>query len=412
MVMMASKMQEQECGDGTSLVLALAGELLTQAEILIKMGLHPSQILLGYEAASTKVVELLENVQALKLQDIRDQVEVSKCLTACISSKLHDYAPHFTQLVAKACIQCTPKDPSNFDTQSVRICKIQGGNPLDSLVMQGLIVSRSSECQINRCDKPKIAIYGCALDTQVTDEKTTVLLTNAEDLKKYTRGEEDHCEEVVKAIADSGCTAIILGGSISEIMKHYVEKYKIMIVKVLSKFELRRLAKALSARIITKLGAPTAEEFGCCDSIVVEEVGSQKITRFYNNSENCNYSTVILRGNTKNTLDDIERAIDDGVNVFSQMARDGTFCPGAGATEIVLAAQLEEFASKIKGLDQYSYNNFARAFEVIPRILADNAGLNSNEIISSMYALNGKDKGFFGLDIEVSYPHFTRVSPV
>ncbi len=205
----------------------------------------------------------------------------------------------------------------------------------------------------------------------------------------------------MKAIADSGCTAIVLGGSISEIMKHYIEKYKIMIVKVLSKFELRRLAKALSARIITKLGAPTAEEFGYCDSIVVEEVGSQKITRFYNNSKNCNYSTVILRGNTKNTLDDIERAIDDGVNVFSQMARDATFCPGAGTTEIVLAAQLEEVASKIKGLDQYSYNNFARAFEVIPRILADNAGLNSNEIISSMYALNGKDKGFFGLDIEV-----------
>jgi len=140
--------------------------------------------------------------------------------------------------------------------------------------MQGLIVARNSEGTIKHCEKPKIAVYGCPLDTMQSDEKSTVLLKNAEDLKNYTKGEEDHVESVVKSIADSGVNCIVAGGSITDIMQHYLEKYHIMMIKVLSKFELRRLAKALEARILTRLGAPQPEEMGSCDRVDVTEVGS------------------------------------------------------------------------------------------------------------------------------------------
>jgi len=146
------------------------------------------------------------------------------------------------------------------------------------------------------------------------------VLKNAKELKNYTKSEEDHCEEVVKSIVDAGINVVIAGGSITEIMKHYLEKYKVMIIRIMSKFELRRLAKSLKARIITRLGPPSPEECGDCDKVMVEEVGSQKIIKFTTHPEDTSYSTIVLRGNTKNTLDDIERAIDDAVNVFLCMS--------------------------------------------------------------------------------------------
>ena len=161
---MASKMQENECGDCTSFVIALGGELLTQAEVLIKMGLHPSQILIGYEKASEKFQEILESQVSFKVENIRDQKEVSKCLTACVGSKLLDYGPFFTKLIADACIRCCPRNQAHFDTTLVRVCKIKGGNPLNSFVMNGLIVLRNSEGSVKLCEKPKIGVYGCPLD--------------------------------------------------------------------------------------------------------------------------------------------------------------------------------------------------------------------------------------------------------
>ena len=130
------------------------------------MGLHPSQILIGYEKATEKVQEILGNQVAFKLENIRDLGEVQKCLNACVGSKLLDYSDYFTKLIGDACIRCLPRDPSNFNVGHVRVCKIKGGNPLNSEVMNGLIVLRDSEGSVKSCDKPKIAVYGCPFDTQ------------------------------------------------------------------------------------------------------------------------------------------------------------------------------------------------------------------------------------------------------
>ncbi len=102
-------------------------------------------------------------------------------------------------------------------------------------------------------------------------------------------------------------------------------------------------------------------------------------------------STIILRGSTRNILEDIERAIDDGVNVYKSMIREPSFVPGAGSIEIILSNKLEAEAKKLTGLDQYSYNRFAKAFEIFPRILAENSGLNANEIVPKLISANEQE---------------------
>jgi len=178
----------------------------------------------------------------------------------------------------------------------------------------------------------------------------------------YTKSEEDHAGKIIKSIADTGVKLLVVGGTVSDICMHYCEKYGLMVVKVLSKFELKRLCKCLGATAVTRLGAPTPEEVGTADEVYVQEIGSQKVTVFKRETEDCKLATLVLRGSTHNLLDDIERAIDDGCNTFRMAIKDGRFVCGAGGIETILENKLEHESSLLKGLDQYSFSKFAKTF--------------------------------------------------
>lgn len=332
---MAAKMQESECGDATNFVITLAGELLEQAESLVKMGLHSSYIINGYEAALKKTIDFLDKLTCFELKDVRDQKQVCEGIRSSLSSKLLNYSDFFSGLLSEACVKCCPKNPNNFDIEYIRVSKILGGSIYDSFILHGLVVARNAETSINHYVKPKIAVYGSPIDTQAAETKGTILIKNADDLLNYTKSEEEHAEKVIRSIADAGVNVIVSGGSISEICLHYIEKYKMMCVRVLSKFELRRICKCLGATGLVRIGAPTPEEMGYADEVCVQEIGSQKITIFKRESEDCKLATLVLRGSTNNILDDIERAVDDGVNLYRMTLKDNRFVPGAGATEIV-----------------------------------------------------------------------------
>jgi len=192
-------------------------------------------------------------------------------------------------------------------------------------------------------------------------------------------------------LVNANINTVAVNGTISDIVLHFLDKYKIMIVRIMSKFELRRIARSVRATILSKLEAPTPDEMGEADEVGVEEIASEKLTVFKRNTEDCRLSTIILRGSTKNILEDIERAIDDAVNVFRSIIRDPHFVPGAGSSEIMLSTKLEDEAKKLTGLDQYSYSRFAKAFEVFPRILAENSGVNANEIVPKMISSNSSE---------------------
>lgn len=176
--------------------------------------------------------------------------------------------------------------------------KILGGSVLDSHVLRGLIVTRNVEGSINRLENPRICVFNAPLDPQSQETKGTVLIKNANELLNYTKSEEELAEKIVKGIADAGVNLIVAGGSVSELVLHYVEKYKMMLLKVTSKFELKRLAKAVGAVALSKLCTPNPDELGTCDRATVQEIGSQKVTIFEKNSENCKLATIVLRGAT------------------------------------------------------------------------------------------------------------------
>ena len=215
MISMAAKMQDQECGDLTNFVISFAGELLLQAESLIKMGLHPSDIVAGYEMATKSVLEYLEKYNAQSIQDPRSLEEVHPIIRSAICPKLPGYFDFFSKLVAKACIQVTPEDVDDFDAEHVRVIKILGGSLYDSEVINGMVVNRPASGTILKVEKAKVACYNCPFEIQSGETKGTILIKNANDLLNFSKSEESYLDQNIKAIADMGVKVVVVGGSIS-----------------------------------------------------------------------------------------------------------------------------------------------------------------------------------------------------
>lgn len=197
MLAMAAKTQESEVGDGTNFVLIFAGELLQQAEGLLKMGLHPSEILIGYEKAYKKCLEILPNYVVKTINDISNKEEVLPCLLSVAATKLYGYESVLAPLVFEACGYIMPKNTKNFDVENVRVAKIMGPSINDSSLMRGLVVVRGAETSVSYVKDAKVAVYNCPIEANQGETKGTVLLKNAEELMNYTKTEEKHMEDVM-----------------------------------------------------------------------------------------------------------------------------------------------------------------------------------------------------------------------
>ncbi|CAL9112136.1 unnamed protein product [Musa acuminata var. zebrina] len=399
---LAGKAQQEEIGDGANLTISFAGELLQNAEELIRMGLHPSEIISGYTKAINKTIEILDELveKGSETMDVRSKEEVVSRMKAAVASKQFGLEQLLCPIIADACIQVCPKNPANFNVDNVRVAKLLGGGLHNSTVVHGMVLKNDAIGTIKRVEKAKIVVFAGGVDTSATETKGTVLIQSAEQLENYAKTEESKVEELIKAVADSGAKVVVSGAAVGDMALHFCERYKLMVLKISSKFELRRFCRTTGAVALLKLSQPNSDELGYADSISVEEVGGVRVTIVKNEGGGNSVSTVVLRGSTDSILDDLERAVDDGVNTYKAMCRDSRIVPGAAATEIELARKLKEFSLKETGLDQYAIAKFGESFEMVPRTLAENAGLNAMEIISSLYAEHAAGNIKVGIDLE------------
>ncbi|KAI0765688.1 T-complex protein 1 [Trametes elegans] len=418
LLVMASQAQEAEMGDATNTVIMLAGEMLKKAEQLLIMGLHPSEIIKGYELASVKALAELETLSTSKLPSPPTKETLATALKPAIASKQYGYEDQLANLVAEAVLTVMPPNPKNFNVDNVRVVKIMGGTLSGSKVVRGMVFGREPEGIVKKVKKGKVAVYTCGLDVAQTETKGTVLIHNADEMLNFTRGEEKHLEKIFQEIADSGVKVIIAGSTVGELALHYLNRMNIAVLKVLSKFELRRLCRVVNATPLARMGAPTPEEAGFVDVFESIEIGGDRVTVLRQvvegdpdfdpathdaRAEKTRTATVVLRGATQNRLDDLERAVDDGVNVIKALLKDARLVPGAGATELELARRVETYGAGLKGLSQHAVRRWAQALEVVPRTLAENAlgGGEGNEVVSRLWAKHEAPGGeAWGVDVE------------
>ncbi|KAH7038101.1 chaperonin Cpn60/TCP-1 family [Microdochium trichocladiopsis] len=401
LLVMASQQQEAEMGDATNFVIILAGELLRKAEELLRMGLKSADIVQGYERAQAFALEALEELVVDKVEDIRNQDELSKAIRTVVASKQNGNEDVLAQLVSEAVLAVLPKNPVNFNVDNIRVVKIMGGSLEQSKVVKGMVFPKEPAGSIKKAKNAKVGVYSCAIDMGQTETKGTVLLHNAKEMMDFSKGEEAQLETSIKELHDSGIRVVVAGSTVGELALHYLNRYDILVIKILSKFELRRVCRVVGATPLARLGAPMPDEMGSIDIVETLEIGGDRVTVFRQEDEVTRTATLVLRGATQNHLDDVERAIDDGVNAVKAITRDPRLVPGAGATELQLVERIQAFADKTSGLPQYSIRKFGEAFEVVPRTIAESAGLDATEVLSRLYtAHHKKDDWATGVDIE------------
>ena len=283
---------------------------------LLKQGLHTAEIVTGYQRAYDKALETLPTLVCKTLDNIRDRDQMIEGIKSVISTKQYGYEDMLSGLVADGCIttmSMTAKNP-RLNTDSVRVVKIRGGNVGQSALVKGMVISRDAEGVVKKATDCKVAVFGCGIEAASTEAKGTVLLKSAADLLSYNKSEENKMEEVIASIVASGATACISNGPVSEMALHYLDKAGIMVIKIISKFDLRRICGALGATSLIRLGAPTPEEMGECSLIEVIEIAGRKVIKFeQEQSEDTTTATVVVRASTENVANDVERALDDGI---------------------------------------------------------------------------------------------------
>ncbi|RWS17726.1 T-complex protein 1 subunit theta-like protein [Dinothrombium tinctorium] len=399
-IIMASEMQEKEVGDGTNFVIVLAGALLEQAEELIRMGLKPVEVIEGYELAREKILnDMLPTLVCDEVKDFQNVEEVLKGIRASIASKQYGSEELIGSLIAKACIAANaPKTAFNVD--NVRVCKILGSGINNSEVVQGMVFKKNIEGNVTKASDAKVVVYTCPIDIGTTETKGTVLIHTAEELKNFSRGEENMLEEQIKSIADTGVKVVVSGGKFGDMALHYLNKYNLMAVRLQSKFDVRRLCRTVGATALPKIVAPKPEDLGYCDQVYIDEIGDTPVVIFKQNSKESKISTVVIRGATESVMDDVERAVDDGVNTYKALTKDGRLVPGAGATEAEIACQVTSLAETLPGMEQYAVAKFADALQSVAIGIASNAGIDSSDLNNLLLAAHQEGKKNAGVNIE------------
>lgn len=400
LLVMASQQQDAEMGDATNLVIVLAGELLKKAEDLLRMGLKTSDIVSGYERAQKIALEALEDLEADKVADLRSQGEMSKALRTVIASKQNGNEDFLADLVAEAVLAVLPKNPAAFNVDNIRVVKIMGGSLEQSRVVKGMVFPKEPNGTVKKAKKAKVGVFSCPIDTTQTETKGTVLLHNAKEMLNFTKGEEDQLEAAIKELHDVGLRVVVAGSTVGELAMHYLNRYGILVIKILSKFDLRRVCRVVGATPLARLGAPMPDEMGSVDVVETLEIGGDRVTVFRQEDEVTRTATLVLRGATQNHLDDIERAVDDGVNVIKAITKDPRLVPGAGATEMQLVEKIQAQGEVTPGLAQYAIKKYGEAFEVVPRTIAESAGLDATAVLADLYRAHHKDDWTTGVDIE------------
>lgn len=398
MLVNASQMQAEQIGDGTNFVITFAGECLNLAGQLIRAGINTKDIVVGFQEALQKALELLPTLHSQVKVDLGDIASVSRALRTPLSSHQSLHSEHLSQLVATACVQSKLHSKNKFSVDNIRVAKALGGSVSDSYVVPGFVVKREVMGTIRRQENCKIAVFSTSFDLPESDTKMQTVFNSGEEMTNYNLSREKRMNELVESIAKQGVNVVVCQSKITELAMHFLEQHNIMALQLPSNWDIKRLCRCVKALPLLRISQPQPEEIGKCKVCEVKEVGSTPLVFF--ETEDSEVSTIVIRGATPNVIDDVERSIDDAVNSYLVLSEYPTLVPGGGATEMELSCQISKWADSKPGMDQYGAHKFAEALEVIPKTIAETSGLKIANFLAKLRAAHNKGDKNACVDIE------------
>lgn len=394
MLVEVAKTQEDEVGDGTTTAVIIAGELLKKSESLLDQDIHPTIIAMGYRQAAEKAQEILDDIA---IDSVDGETLIKVAMTAMTGKGTEAAREPLAKLIVDA-VQKVAEDGA-VDTDNIKIEKKDGAVVEDSTLVEGVIVDkeRVHPGMPSEVKDAKIALVNSPLEVKETEVDAEIRITDPAQMQAFIEQEEKMVKDMVDKVAESGANVLFAQKGIDDLAQHYLSKAGILAVRRVKKSDIEKLARATGANVVTNLEDLTADDLGEAGIVEERKVSGEEMI-FVEECSVAKSVTLFVRGSTKHIVDEIVRAIEDAIGVVAATVEDDKVVAGGGAPEIAMAKKLKDYADSISGREQLAVNAFAEALEIVPKTLAENAGLDSIDSLVDLRAAH-ENSAVMGLDV-------------
>ena len=394
MLVEVAKTQEDEVGDGTTTAVIIAGELLKKSESLLDQDIHPTIIAMGYRQAAEKAQEILDDIA---IDSVDEETLIKVAMTAMTGKGTEAAREPLAKLIVDA-VQKVAEDGA-VDTDNIKIEKKDGAVVEDSTLVEGVIVDkeRVHPGMPSEVKDAKIALVNSPLEVKETEVDAEIRITDPAQMQAFIEQEEKMVKDMVDKLAESGANVLFAQKGIDDLAQHYLSKAGILAVRRVKKSDIEKLARATGANVVTNLEDLTADDLGEAGIVEERKVSGEEMI-FVEECSVAKSVTLFVRGSTKHIVDEIVRAIEDAIGVVAATVEDDKVVAGGGAPEIAMAKKLKDYADSISGREQLAVNAFAEALEIVPKTLAENAGLDSIDSLVDLRAAH-ENSAVMGLDV-------------
>lgn len=401
MMVEISKATDNEVGDGTTSVVVLAGALIEKAEELITKDVHPTIIVDGYRKSSVKAIEILNNL-AQKI-DPGDKSQLIRIAKTSMQTKLvSKEANELADIVVNAALQVSEKLENKYkvDIDDVKVEKKAGGSLRDTKLIKGIVLDKEvvHGGMPRRTEKAKIALINSALEIEKTEFDAKINISSPDQMKLFLEEENKMLKTMVDKIIAAGANVVICQKGIDDIAQHFLAKANIMAVRRVKESDMTKLARATTGRIVSNLEDLTSKDLGLADLVEERKVETDKWV-FVEGCKHPKAVTILIRGGSQRVVDEAERSIHDALMVTKDVCERPMIVAGGGSPESYTAGKLRDWSSTLSGREQLAAEKFAESLEVIPLLLAENAGMDPIDTLTELRSKQTKGSKWSGIDV-------------
>jgi thermosome len=395
MMVEIAKTQDDMVGDGTTTAVVLASELLKKAEELLDQNIHPIILVSGYRKASQKAIEVMNKI-AIPL-DVNDRKTLLKvALTSMSSKSVGSAREHLAEISIDAVKQIAEQrgDKTIADIDNIQLVKKTGKSLLETQLIRGIIIDKEvvNPGMPKTKENAKVLLLDVALEIEKTEMSAEIRIKDPSQMKAFLDQENGMMEKMVTKVKASGADIVFCQKGIDDMVQHFLAKAGIMAARRVKESDMEKLARATGGRIISDLDDLKAADLGLAGLVDERKIGDDKMI-FVEKCKDPHSVAILIRAGLERMVDEAERAIIDSLSVVSDVIENNKIVPGGGAVEIEVAKELRKYATKVGGREQLAVEAFADAIEVIPRTLAENAGLQPIDILVELRSKHDAPEG-------------------
>ena len=400
MIVEVAETQEEEAGDGTTSAVAIAGELLKNAEGLLDQDIHPTAVIKGFDLAATQAREEIDDI-AIDIDDDDDETLRQIAQTAMTGKGAEQYKDTLSTLIVDAAQAVTVEAEDGSNVVDLAFLKIetQTGRGADtSELLEGAVIDKDPvhEDMPTAIEDGNVLLVDSALELDETESDAQVSVTDPDQLQDFISQEEEQLRELVDQIVAAGADVVFCQKGIDDMVQHYLAKEGILALRRVKRSDMEFLREVLGADIVSDVAAASEEYLGQ-GTITRDE--DEELFYVEGTGDEVHGVTLLLRGSTEHVVDELERGVEDALDVVGSAIGTGEALPGGGAPEIEVARRLREYADSVSGREQLAIEAFADSLETVPRALAENAGLDPIDTLVDLRAAHSEGNERAGLNV-------------